>query len=51
MIIALQRLIALLRIRLNWCRPFKVRVISDEGEEFVVGDVQRGKLGRFPHSL
>ena len=33
---------------MNWWRPFKVRVILDEEEESVVGDVQWGKLGRFP---
>ena len=31
--------------------PFKVKVIPDEGEESVVGDVQWGKLRRFPLSL
>ena len=50
-IIAPQRLIALLGIQLNWCRPFIVRVIPNEKEESVVGNVQRGKLGRFPLSL
>ena len=42
MVIAPQRSIALLGIGLNGWRPFKVRVILDEGEESVVGDVQRG---------
>ena len=51
MVIAPQRSIALLEIRLNWCRPLKVRVIQDEREESVVGDVQGGELGRFPLSL
>ena len=46
-VIAPQRSIALLGIRLNWLRPSKVRVIPDEGEESVVGDVQWGKVGRF----
>ena len=50
-VIAPQRSIVLLKIRLNWCRPFKVRVIPDEREEPVVGDVQRGELGRFSFSL
>ena len=30
--------------------PFKVRVIPDKREEPVIGDVQRGELGRFPLS-
>ena len=51
MVIAPQILIALLEIRLNWRRPFKVKVIPDEREESVIGDVQRGELGRFPFSL
>ena len=50
-VIAPQRSIALLGIRLNWCRPFKVRVIPYDREEPIVGDVQRGELGRFPLSL
>ena len=50
-VIAPQKLIALLEIRLNWCRPFKVKVIMDERVESVVGDVQMGKLERFPLSL
>ena len=50
-VIAPQRSIALLGIRLNWCKPFKVKVIPDEKEEPVVGDVQRGELGRFLLSL
>ena len=48
MVITPQRSIALLGIRPNWWRPDKVRVIPDEGEESVVGDVQWGKLRRFP---
>ena len=49
-VIAPQRSIVFLEIRLNWCRPFKVRVIPDEREDSVV-DVQRGELGRFAISL
>ena len=45
MVIAPQRSIALLEIQLNSCMPFKIRVIPDEKEESVVGDVQRGELG------
>ena len=41
----------LLGIRLNLWGPSKVRVILDEGEESVIGDVQWGKLGRFLLSL
>ena len=48
MIITPQRSIALLGIRLNWRRLFKVRKIPDEGKEPVVRDVQWGKLGKFP---
>ena len=50
-VIAPQTSITLFRIRLNWWRPSKVKVILDEREESVVGDVQWGKLGRFPLSL
>ena len=39
MVIAPQRSIALLEIRTNRWRPDKVRVILDQGEESVVGDV------------
>ena len=42
-IIAPQRSIALLEIRLNWGRLFKVREIPDEGEDPVVGNAQWGK--------
>ena len=41
-----QRLIALVRIF-----PFKIGVVSDEGEHPVIGVVEGGELGRFPFLL
>ena len=46
-VITPQRSITLLGIRPNWWRLDKIKVVLDKWEEFVVGDVQRSKLGSF----
>ena len=43
-----QRLVALVRICLYGRGPFKLEVVSDEGEQPIIGDVKGGELGRFP---
>ena len=43
-----QRPIALVRICPHGRGPFKIGVVSDEGEQPVRGDVEGGELGRFP---
>ena len=51
MFVTPQRLVALCGIKLNGCRPFKVRMIPNEQKEPVIQDVHRGKLRRFPLSF
>ena len=48
MIVAPQRQIALVRIRPHGRGPFKIGVVSDEGKQPVIGDVEGGELGRLP---
>ena len=43
-----QRPIALVRICPHRWGPFKIRVVPDEGEQPVIGDVEGSELGRFP---
>ena len=45
MIITPQRPVALVRICPHGWGPFKLGVISDKGEQSIVGDVRRGELG------
>ena len=47
-IVAPQRLIALVRIRSHGRGPFKIEVVSDEGKHPFIGDVEGGELGRLP---
>ena len=47
-IVTPQRTVALVWTCLHGRGPFELRVISDEGEQSVVGDVKRGELGRIP---
>ena len=48
LVVTPQRPIALVRICPHGRGPFKIGVVSDEGEQPVVGDVERGEWGRFP---
>ena len=47
-VVAPQRPIALVQIRPHGRGPFKIRVVSDEGKQSVIGDVKGGELRRFP---
>ena len=47
-IVTPQRPVALVQICPHGWGPFKLRVIPDEREQPVVGDVKRGELGRIP---
>ena len=47
-IVTPQRPVALVRICPHGWGPFKLGVISDEGEQPVIGDVKRGELGMIP---
>ena len=48
MVVTPQRLIALVRICPHRQGQFKIKVVSDEGEQPVIGDVEGGELRRFP---
>ena len=47
-IVTPQRPVALVRTCPHGRGLFELGVISDEGEQSVVGDVKRGELGRIP---
>ena len=46
-VVAPQRPIVLIWIRSHGQGPFKIGVVSDEGKQSVIGDVEGGELGRF----
>ena len=48
MVVAPHRSIALVRIRPHRRGPFKIEVVSNDGKQPVIGDVEGGELGRFP---
>ena len=47
MVVTPQRLITLVRICPHGRGPFKIWVVSYEGEQPVIGNVEGGELGRF----
>ena len=46
-VVSPQRPIALVWICPHGRGPFKIGVVSDEGQQLVIGDVKGGEVGRF----